>query len=84
MIHEMYGQQTTAVSVDLGVAKLSEEKAAALGVVAGDPSLRVVRRYVGARGEAFQISVSEHPADRYNFRLQWQYGLSAGHAWPTG
>ncbi len=84
MIREKYGEQTATVCVDLGVSRLTEEMAAALDAEAGDPSLRVVRRYIGAGRRAFQISVSEHPADRYTYRLQLQYGLNAAGAWSVG
>jgi DNA-binding GntR family transcriptional regulator len=75
MILEKYGEQTTSVSVDLGVSRIAAAMAEPLRAKAGEPSLRVIRRYGGADKRTFQISVSEHPADRYNYRLQLQYGL---------
>ncbi len=40
------------------------DRAAALGVEAGTPSLNVVRRYTGRKGRrVFEVSVSEHPAE---------------------
>lgn len=84
MILDKYGERTSSVSVDLGVSRISAAMAEPLRVQAGEPSLRVVRRYGGTDRRVFQISVSEHPADRYNYRLQFQYGLKAGAAWPAG
>lgn len=84
MIREKYGEVTTAVTMDLMGSRLSEELAAQLHAETGDPSLRIVRRYLGTGQRVFQISVSEHPADRYNYRLQLQYGLSAAGAWSVG
>jgi len=84
MILEKYGEQTSSVSVDLGVSRLSAAMAEPLRAKAGEPSLRVVRRYGGADKRIFQISVSEHPADRYNYRLQLQYGLQTGASWRLG
>jgi GntR family transcriptional regulator len=81
MIRERYGEQTATVCVDLGVSRLSGDMAAALDAQTGDPSLRVVRRYIGANRQTFQISVSEHPVDRYTYRLQLQLGLNAANAW---
>jgi GntR family transcriptional regulator len=81
MILEKFGEQTTSVSVDLGVSRISAAMAPALRTAAGEPSLRVVRRYGGKDKRTFQISVSEHPADRYNYRLQLQYDLNTGAAW---
>jgi GntR family transcriptional regulator len=84
MILEKYGEQTTSVSVDLGVSRIAAEMAEPLRAKAGEPSLRVIRRYGGADKRTFQISVSEHPADRYNYRLQLQYGLNTGASWRLG
>jgi GntR family transcriptional regulator len=84
MIHEIYGEQTVTVSVDIGVGAISEDMAGALGVAVGEPSLRVIRHYIGAARQPFQISVSEHPAGRYNYRLQLQYGRNAGSDWSVG
>jgi len=81
MILEKYGEQTTSVSVDLGVSHIAAAMAQALRAKAGEPSLRVVRRYGGADKRTFQISVSEHPADRYNYRLQLQIGSNTGARW---
>jgi DNA-binding GntR family transcriptional regulator len=75
MILEKFGEQTTSVSVDLGVSRIAAAMAEPLRAKAGEPSLRVIRRYGGVDKRTFQISVSEHPADRYNYRLQLQYGL---------
>lgn len=84
MLLEKYGEQTASVSVDLGVSRISAEMAEPLRAKAGEPSLRVVRRYAGVDKRTFQISVSEHPADRYNYRLQLRYGLNTGAAWSAG
>lgn len=84
MVFEKFGEQTVSVSVDLGVSRISAAMAEPLRAKAGEPSLRVVRRYGGTDKRIFQISVSEHPADRYNYRLQLQYGLNSGAAWSAG
>jgi len=76
MILEKFGEQTTSVSMDLGVSRIEAAMAEPLGTEAGEPSLRVIRRYGGTEGRIFQISVCEHPADRYNYRLQLQFDLS--------
>ena len=76
MILEKFGEQTTSVSMDLGVSRIEAAMAEPLGTEAGEPSLRVIRRYGGTGGRIFQISVCEHPADRYNYRLQLQFDLS--------
>ncbi len=47
-------------------AKLARE----LQVDPGTPALRIVRRYIDPAGEAFEISVTIHPADRFTFSIR--------------
>ena len=84
MLLEQFGERTASVSVDLGVSRLSAVMAEPLKAKADDPALRVIRRYGGTDKRIFMISVSEHPADRYNYRLQLQYGLNSGAGWSAG
>jgi DNA-binding GntR family transcriptional regulator len=81
MVRRTYGTETAAVTVDLGVSRFTEPVAAALNTRASEPSFRVVRRYLGRDQRAFQISVSEHPANRYQYRLQLRYDLDARGGW---
>ena len=37
---------------------------------AGSPALKITRRYLDAAAQAFEISVSVHPADRFTFSMQ--------------
>jgi DNA-binding GntR family transcriptional regulator len=84
MIREKYGEHTSAVCVDLAASTISQHMAASLGAKAGDPSLRIVRRYFGAERRIFQVSVSEHPADRYYYRIELRHGTDADGAWTAG
>src|SRR5579863_8869916 len=70
MIREKYGEQTSAVCVDLAASCIAEHMATALDAKAGDSALRIVRRYQGADRRIFQVSVSQHPADRYYYRIE--------------
>ena len=42
----------------------------------GSPALRLVRRYLDASDEAFEISITTHPADRFTFSMQMQRGVA--------
>src|SRR4051812_27614899 len=55
MILEKYGEQTTSVSVDLGVSRIAAAMAEPLRAKAGEASLRVIRRYGGACKRKFAI-----------------------------
>lgn len=46
------------------------ELAAELKAEAGSPALRIIRRYIDAAGEVFEISRSFHPAHRFTFCLE--------------
>lgn len=55
-------QTITAVS-------LSRLEAKILDASAGAPALRTVRRYLDAKGSAFQASASLHPGDRFSYAM---------------
>lgn len=44
--------------------------AAELKADAGSAALKVTRRYLDAKDEVFEISVSIHPADRFTFAME--------------
>lgn len=46
--------------------------AAALQIGLGEAVLKVVRRYLDAAGEAFEISVTVHPAERFSVSMRLQ------------
>ncbi|MCW2480805.1 UTRA domain-containing protein [Candidatus Symbiopectobacterium sp. NZEC135] len=51
----------------LHVASIRETAkiAKVLGVEPGSPALKIVRRYLDRDGNAFETTISVHPADRY-------------------
>jgi GntR family transcriptional regulator len=81
IIEQRYGEQVTAVRVGIGAGLITADVAVALHAEPGTPSLRVVRRYIGRGGRAFQISVSEHPADRYNYQIELKRGWPSAGSW---
>jgi DNA-binding GntR family transcriptional regulator len=84
MISEKYGEVATSVLMDLAGSRLSPELAMELDAEAGEPSLRIIRRYAGTGQRVYLISISEHPVHRYSFRLQLHHGLSAAGTWSVG
>jgi DNA-binding GntR family transcriptional regulator len=79
LIEQRYGERLAGVDVEIMARAMPAEIAAALGVEAGSPSLTAVRRYVGNGRRAFQVTVSEHPGDRFTYSAHLQRGwLSAG------
>lgn len=83
-IEQRFGQQVAAVDIDIGAGVVDDAIAKSLEVAPGTPSLSVVRRYFGPDRKLFEVSVSEHPADRFTYSLQlrrgWQSGTAGGWA----
>lgn len=81
-IEQRFGQQVATVEIDIRAGLVGEAIAKPLDVPAGSPSLTVIRRYLGPDRRLFEISVSEHPAERYTYSLQlrrgWQSGSGGG------
>lgn len=65
--HEVH-QTITAVGVPPKIAKI-------LGVEAGSPAMRIVRRYLDSEGATFETTVSIHPAGRYTCSIVLKHPL---------
>jgi DNA-binding GntR family transcriptional regulator len=80
LLEQRYGLHVAEVAVDVTARPMPEEAAARLGVAAGSPSMLVVRRYHDDHGNLFEISVSDHPGDRYGFAQRLRRDWHAGDA----
>ena len=67
LLERRFGLHVAEVAVEVTARPMPPEAAAALGVEPGSASMRVVRRYFDERGEVFQVTVSDHPGERYAF-----------------
>ncbi|MGA2994229.1 MAG: UTRA domain-containing protein [Bradyrhizobium sp.] len=56
---------------------LTKKLAGKMGTDPGLPALRILRRYLDQAGEAFEISVTVHPADRFTFSMRLQRNQEA-------
>lgn len=83
-IEQRFGQKVASVDIEIHAGLVPPHIARPLVAAAGTPSLSVIRRYYGADNRMFEVSVSEHPADRYTYSLQlkrgWQSGSDSGWA----
>ena len=70
LIESRYGRRIARIRQDIHATAVPKALADELKVEAGSPALRIVRRYLDAADEAFEISVSVHPADRFTFSMQ--------------
>lgn len=69
LIESAYGHTIERVEQELQGVQLDAEDAANLGAQAGDPALRVLRRYYDSRGRLLEMAENLHPGDRFSYRL---------------
>jgi DNA-binding GntR family transcriptional regulator len=78
LLEQRFGLHVAEVAIDVSARPMPADAAVALGVAAESPSMRVVRRYHDDAGTVFEVSVSDHPGDRYGFaqrlRRDWETG----------
>lgn len=70
MIEARYGRRIARIAQEIEAVPMPAELAGALQVEAGSPALRIVRRYFDAASEAFEITVTVHPAGRFTFSME--------------
>ena len=69
LIEARFGRRIAEIRQDIEAVLIPDEFAKHLGVSSGTPGLRIVRRYLDSGGACFEISVSTHPADRFNISM---------------
>jgi DNA-binding GntR family transcriptional regulator len=67
LIEQHYGRRIAEIRQDITATTIPPRLAEPLAAKAGSPALRIIRRYLDHAGEAFEISVTVHPADRFTF-----------------
>ncbi len=74
LIESEFGEAVQDVELEIGARVLDSEVAERLQVDEHAPAVTVVRRYHGGSGKLFEVSVSEHPADRFTYSIALQRG----------
>ncbi|MDG2320856.1 MAG: GntR family transcriptional regulator [Rhodospirillaceae bacterium] len=69
VIEREFGTVADTITIDLFAGSIESNKAWALGVEAGSPTLVIVRSYRDKNGKVFEVSVSEHPTGRFTFSI---------------
>jgi len=77
LIDRHFGQRPAKVEIDMFAGSISADNAAELEVEEGTPALVIVRRYAETSGKFYEISVIEHPADRYTYSMQLERAWGA-------
>ena len=70
LIESRFGRRVAEIRQDVQGVLVPPKLAPELQADAGTPALRIVRHYVDFAGQAFVISVTIHPADRFTFSLR--------------
>ncbi|WP_042861712.1 GntR family transcriptional regulator [Dickeya sp. NCPPB 3274] len=65
LIENHYGVKSKEVHQTITAVGVPAKIAKQLGVEAGSPALKIIRRYVDRNGETFETTISIHPAGRY-------------------
>ncbi|MEO0996941.1 MAG: GntR family transcriptional regulator [Pseudomonadota bacterium] len=81
LIERHFGERIASVEVDIRAGLMSDGVAERLGVPAGGASLTVIRRYLGHEQRRFEISVTEHPADHFNYSVKLTRGWQSDTGW---
>jgi DNA-binding GntR family transcriptional regulator len=84
VIEREFGEQISRVEVDIQAGLIGDSVARRLGVEPGSPSLTLIRRYIGRGQRQFEVSVSEHPAENFNYSLTLERGWQSGNGWTQG
>ena len=74
LIESRYGRRVAEIRQDIQAVMVPANLASELKVEPGIPGLRIVRHYIDRAGEAVEISVTIHPADRFTFSLRLTRG----------
>lgn len=65
-----YGLTLVAIDQTISATSLTPAQARRLGAQAGQPALRIVRRYLTTESGVVEVSVTTHPADRFEYSLR--------------
>lgn len=78
IVERKFGTRVARVEVEIRAGVLDAPRAAVLGVAAGGPSLIVLRRYRDVDGAIFQITLAEHPAERFTYAFDLDRTAAGG------
>ena len=70
LVETRYGRAIARIRQEVYALCLPKGLAAELKADANSAALKIVRRYLDSSDQVFEISVSVHPADRFNFAME--------------
>jgi GntR family transcriptional regulator len=69
LIEKHFDINSQEVNVQIQAGSMSKHHAQALSVEENTPMLIVIRRYRDGNGRIYEVSVSEHPAERFSYSI---------------
>jgi DNA-binding GntR family transcriptional regulator len=73
LIESRYARHIAEIHQDIRAFAVTDgEMARALRITVGSAALKIVRRYLDAEGEAFEVSVTVHPAEEFSVSMRLQ------------
>ncbi|HSI60123.1 MAG TPA: GntR family transcriptional regulator [Ideonella sp.] len=78
LIEARYGRRIAQIRQDIQAVSVPAALAGELQVAAGSAALKIVRRYFDTSREAFEITVTLHPAERFTYSVQLHRAREAG------
>lgn len=66
-VEEKYGRVVTELRQEIRATGVAQRFAAALGVAPDEHALEITRHYIDQHGEAFEVTVSVFPAERFTY-----------------
>jgi DNA-binding GntR family transcriptional regulator len=83
LIEQQFGEQVAEVQQQMRAVALSPAMARVLKARAKSPALWISRHYLNRRGEAIEVAISTHPAERFTYSENFVRDWNGRHA-PTG
>jgi len=80
LIEARFGLKTRSVRQEISAVAIAPAVAGHLRVAAGSPGLSVLRQYRSTQDEVFEVSLSVHPADRYQYTMQLDLAYAGSQA----
>lgn len=72
LIEQHYGRRVAGIVQQVQAVEMSAAMARRLRAEAGSAALQIVRRYLDGEGNAIEVTVSTHPAERFSLTMRLQ------------
>jgi DNA-binding GntR family transcriptional regulator len=78
LVERRFGIKAMTVRQEISAVAIRADVASHLHVKSGSPGLQIVRRYISTKDEEFEVAISIHPADRFQYTMQLDLAYSTG------